>query len=239
MLNSLLALAHMVRYPMSLCFIETPNEAGGGTTGGNPGGNTPPATPPAGTDGDGSTQAPPGGSGDDWEAKYKAEQKAKRDLEKKYKGVMTKDEADSLRAEIAKLQGKEKEFEAAQKVRDAEAAALTKANERVVARAVREHAATLLASPEDALKFIDLTQFEVDEDGDVDDAAIKAAVEELAKNKPYLATGGDGFVPVTAGREGALNANQPKQLTLKDLDAMTSAQIHAAAKAGQLKDLGF
>ena len=50
----------------------------------------------------------------------------------------------------------------------AESAALAKANARIVKAEVRAVAAGKLADPADALNFIDLEDFEVGEDGDVD-----------------------------------------------------------------------
>ena len=71
--------------------------------------------------------------------------------------------------------------------RTADAAALTKANGRIVRSEIKDAAKGVLADPADAFKFIDLDQFDVDDDGNVDEGEIAKAVADLVKSKPYLA----------------------------------------------------
>ena len=52
---------------------------------------------------------------------------------------------------------------------------------------MRAAATGRLADPADALRLLDLEKFSVDADGNVDTAAISAAVDELVTAKPYLA----------------------------------------------------
>ncbi|MFF5958463.1 hypothetical protein [Streptomyces luteogriseus] len=122
-------------------------------------------------------------------------------------------------------------------VAQATAAATAAANKRILKAEIRAAAAKKLADPRDALRFLDLEQFEVDEDGEVDAEEIADAIEELIKDKPYLAaaTGrrfqgsGDGGAQRKAGR--------PKQLTQSDLKKMTPDQIVKAQNDGRLEDL--
>src|SRR5699024_7679089 len=68
----------------------------------------------------------------------------------------------------AQIEGREKERAAEveqQKVRDE---ALAAANERILKAEVRAAGASKLADPADALRFIDLSEFDVGEDGAVD-----------------------------------------------------------------------
>lgn len=71
--------------------------------------------------------------------------------------------------------------------REAEQKAVAAANERIVKAEVRASAAGKLADPKDALKFLDLSKFEVDADGNVDTEEIDDAIADLLKSKPYLA----------------------------------------------------
>lgn len=87
----------------------------------------------------------------------------------------------------AKASGKEAEFAAAQEKAATEKAALAKANDRILRSEVKAAAKGVLADPADAYKFLDLDSFEVGDDGEVDEAAITAALEDLVKSKPYLA----------------------------------------------------
>lgn len=65
--------------------------------------------------------------------------------------------------------------------------ATSAANERVIRSEVRAAAAGKLEDPADAVKFLDLGKFKVGDDGNVDEAAITSAIDELVKDKPYLA----------------------------------------------------
>lgn len=77
--------------------------------------------------------------------------------------------------------------DAAAQQRQVESAALAKANDRIVRAEVRAAAAGKLADPADAHRFLDLSQFEVGDDGEVDQDEIADAIDELINDKPYLA----------------------------------------------------
>jgi len=101
---------------------------------------------------------------------------------------------DKLKAERAKRRAAEQRAnqletdgdDDAQK-RQIEAAALAKANDHIVRAEVRAAAAGKLADPADAIGFLDLSQFEVGADGDVDQDEIADAIDDLLERKPYLA----------------------------------------------------
>ncbi|WP_033288259.1 hypothetical protein [Amycolatopsis jejuensis] len=122
--------------------------------------------------------------------------------------------------------------------REAETAAATKANARIIRSEIRAAATGKLADPKDALTFLDLTQFEVDENGEVDSDEIADAIDELIKNKPYLAAAtakrfqgtGDGGAARKAG-------TKKKQVTEAELKTMTPDQIVKAQNEGRLADL--
>lgn len=71
--------------------------------------------------------------------------------------------------------------------REAAAEAQAKANARIVRAEVKAAAAGKLADPADAHRFLDLSQFEVDDDGNVDSSEISDAIDDLLQSKPYLA----------------------------------------------------
>lgn len=112
--------------------------------------------------------------------------KGKRALDK-MKAKLKSEKAARVAAEsrVAQLEGGDDEN--AQQQREAEAAAIAKANAKIVKAEVRAAASGKLADPRDALNFIDLEQFDVDEDGDVDQEEIADAIEDLIRRKPYLA----------------------------------------------------
>lgn len=121
--------------------------------------------------------------------------------------------------------------------REAEQAATAKANSRILRSEVRAAAAGKLADPKDALRFLDLDNFEVDEDGEVDADELQDAIDDLLKNKPYLAAQGGRRFQGTGDGGAQRKAGRPKQLTEKDLDRMTPEQIVKAQDEGRLDDL--
>ncbi|MFE6426747.1 hypothetical protein ACFVOB_14915 [Streptomyces rochei] len=65
-------------------------------------------------------------------------------------------------------------------------------NARLVRAEVKAAAAGKLADPADAPKFIDLAKIKFGDDGEPDAKQIKKAIEDLLKEKPYLAANGVG-----------------------------------------------
>ena len=132
----------------------------------------------------------------------------------------------------AKAEGREAERAAevaAQKVKDE---ALSVANQRIVKANLRAVATGKLADPSDAQLYIDLSKFDVSDDGEVDEAALTAAVEDLVKRKPHLAAQGGPATVITSPtstREGP-GATQEQQI-IAAIAAATAAGKHAEAIA--------
>ncbi|MCT2042615.1 hypothetical protein M3D15_04600 [Pseudoclavibacter alba] len=105
----------------------------------------------------------------------------------------------------AKAEGREAEHAEAVKAREAQEAAIAKANERVLMYALKSAAAGKLTNPADAAVFVDLSQFEVGADGQFDEAAVEAAIDDLLKERPYLAVAAPRRFEGSAdqGRKGA------------------------------------
>lgn len=139
---------------------------------------------------------------------------------------------EALQAQVA---GKEKEHAAAVEAQRVKDEALASANDRIRRAEVRAQAAAKLADPTDALKFLDLDSIEVGEDGEVDAAAVAAAIDQLISDKPYLAAQGRKFQGNADA--GARNDGTPKQLSRDDLSHMTTDQINEAREKGLLDDL--
>ena len=137
----------------------------------------------------------------------------------------------------AKADGKEAEFTAAQDAQRVKDEALAAANDRILKANVRAEAAKKLTDPQDALRFLDLSDFEVGSDGEVDSSQIAQAIDNLIESKPYLAAqGGKKFTGSADG--GARNdATKVSQLGQSDMDRMTPEQKVAAYDAGQFDHL--
>lgn len=138
-------------------------------------------------------------------------------------------------AELERLRnGDDKAAEAA---REAEKAAITKANARILRSEIKAAAAGKLANPALAVKLLDLDQFEVDENGDVDEAEIAAAIDDLLKNEPYLAAQGGKPKFQGTGDGGSRKGNgRPSQLNREDLKRMSPEAIVKAKAEGRLNE---
>lgn len=115
------------------------------------------------------------------EKAHKAAMKELEDARKRLADIDASSKSDTdkaiekAKAEAAEAAGKE---------------ATAKANARILKAEVRAAAAGKLADPADALRLLDLDDFEVDDDGEVDAKAIAKALDDLVKSKPYLAAKG-------------------------------------------------
>ncbi|WKV74732.1 hypothetical protein AW27_026365 [Streptomyces sp. PCS3-D2] len=145
-----------------------------------------------------------------------------------------RDRARELEQRLAEKDGAD---EAAAMRRQAEQDAVAKANARIIRSEVKAAAKGVLADPADAFKFLDLDQFEVDEDGNLDEDEVADAIQDLIKSKPYLAAAPAKRFQGTGDGGAARKASRPKQLTRADLKSMTAEAIDRAREDGRLDDL--
>jgi hypothetical protein len=180
----------------------------------------------AGSDGD--------GLADKGKKALAAERLARREAEKARRAAEA--ELAALKAQAAQNGGDDAAAAAERARRDAEATANAKANARILKAEIRAAAAGKLTDPADALAHLDLTQFEVGDDGSVDAGEISDAISDLLKRKPYLAAKATGFQGTGDG--GATGRSSgPKQLTRADLKTMRPEQIAKARQEGRLDRL--
>lgn len=153
---------------------EGGNEGEGGEDkGGKPDGGV----PPKGAEAEGDDDA----LGEGGKKALKAEREARAAAEKRAGEA----EAEAKRLRRSNASVKDTDVEAITKELRDEITA--DSNARLIKAEVKAAAAGLLADPSDAPKFIDLSKLTVGEDGEVDDKAIKKAIDNLLKDKPYLA----------------------------------------------------
>lgn len=114
---------------------------------------------------------------------------------------------------------------------EARAEAMTAANARVIRSEVKSAATGKLRNPALALKLLDLTDFDVDENGDVDTEQIQEAITDLLEENPELAAQG-GNASFDSGR-----GKQPrkKKLTKDDLKGMSPDEIAKAYNEGRVE----
>ena len=160
----------------------------------------------------------------------KAERKAATDRAKAAEA-----ERDALKAQ---LEGREAEHAAAQEKQRARDEALAVANKRILSAELRAAAKGKLADPSDAALYINLDEFEVSEDGEVDSDALASAIDHLLARKSHLAADSRRFDG--AADQGAKGEPRQSQLSATDLETMSAAEINQARRDGRLnKVLGI
>lgn len=189
----------------------------------------PPADPPADPPKD---DTPPAELGDAGKQAIDRMKEAKKAAEAEARETKA-----ALAALQAKLDGKEAEHKAEQEAQRVQSEALAKADERILKAEVRAAAAAKLADPADALKFIDLSEFEVGSDGEVDSSAIAQAIDDLITSKPYLASASGGRFQGSADAGARNDAPKVTQLSRADLASMSPEQIDEAHTSGRLDNL--
>lgn len=167
-----------------------------------------------------------------------AEKERRKAAEKEAREAKAAREA--LEQRIARLEagGEDEATKAAREAREqAEAEATAKANERILKAEIRAAAAGKLSDPGDALKFLNLSEFEVGSEGEVDAEALTDAIDNLLKNKPYLSAATAPRFQGGADGGARKDPQKPAQLTRADLAGMSADAINKARAAGQLTDL--
>ena len=156
----------------------------------------------------------------DWEDKFKGQQKVNRDLEKKLKTLSDAQKATQEEAELKNKSAEEQAVELAR--REAREEATKAANGRLVRAELKAAAKGRLADVSDALLNISIDDFEVSDDGEVDAAALDAAIDDLLTRKPHLAPAKQARFDGSAD-QGAKAGTTPSQLTEADLARMSAA----------------
>jgi len=141
-------------------------------------GGAPSTTPPAPPAGD-----PPAddGLGEAGKRALEAERGSRRAAENRAKEL----EKELTRHRESSMSEQEKAVAAAKREGHQEATAAF--NTRLVQAEVRAAAAGKLADPEDAVLHLNLDEFAIGDNGEIDKKAITNAIERLVKAKPYLA----------------------------------------------------
>lgn len=158
--------------------------------------------------------------GDDTDARVKAarDQAAAQRLELKPWKALAKETGltpDQIRDAIKRLPKDDEDKDApdADAIRrEAETAAAEKANARIVRAEVKALAADLFADPADAPLYLDLTKYDVDDDGEVSVDEIKSDLKKVLKDKPHLAKKGAALKPDRSQGQGGAGGARPTDL---------------------------
>lgn len=173
----------------------------------------------------------------DWHDKYDGQRKVNQDLERKLAEARRKaDQVEDLQKQISEWEDKGKAWDESKTRQDATIASL---NNLAVSATVQASATGRLVNPADALRFLDISDITVSEDGRIDTKTIDERIDTLVKEHPYLAQGGNnagqtGIIPPSGTRDGD---HETGQLKREDLKNMTPEQIEQARLKGRLSDL--
>lgn len=136
-----------------------------------------------------------------------------------------------LKRQIAAKDKTPEENELEQARAEARTEAMTTANARVVRSEVKSAAAGKLRNPALAIKLLDLTDFDVDDNGDVDTEQIQEAISDLLEENPELAAqGGNGSFDSGRGKQP-----RKKKLSKSDLVGMSPDAIAKAYDEGRVE----
>lgn len=212
-----------------------PNPDDDAFVGDTPPPGSPPADPappadPSGDDSDDTT--PPADLGDAgkraldaMKARLKAERAARKAAETERDTLKVASNTDAAAQQTERIR------------QEAETAATKRANTRIIRSEVKAAATGKLSDPADALTFLDLEQFEVDENGEIDASDVASAIEDLIQRKPYLAAAKANRFQGTGDNGAATRKSAPKQVTETELAHMTAEQIDKARREGRLSTL--
>ncbi|RZU64930.1 hypothetical protein EV379_1241 [Microterricola gilva] len=136
------------------------------------------------------------------------------------------------------LKDKPAEEQALEQARiEARAEATEKANKRLIGAELKAAATGKVKNPALALKLIDTSGIDVDDDGEVDSDALNQAIAALLVDYPELAADGGSRFGGGADQGAKGKTSKPAQLSEQDIKSMTPEQIGAARAAGQLNTL--
>ncbi|MFI8830541.1 hypothetical protein ACIGPN_05885 [Streptomyces afghaniensis] len=133
---------------------------------------------------------------------------------------------------------KRKELE--QRIADLEAAKSApdpRADRRIIRAELKAAAAGKFADVSDLFQNVDLDQFEVNEDGEVDASKLTAAIEDVLARKPHLAASKRPKFEGKADGGAAGRESGPSQLTRADLKGKSPEWIAKAKSEGRLNTL--
>lgn len=169
--------------------------------------------------------------------KYRAQQHVNRDLERKLKDALKQnDKYKDMEEQLAKLQGREAEYQKAEELAKLQQQAIVNANQHILKSEIRAAAASVLENPADATIFLDLSKFTVSDDGETNSEEINNALGALVKERPYLAKRQPNTGVVSTPPSGA-RAQTVQQLTREQLKGMTPSEIVKAEAEGRLDNI--
>lgn len=146
-------------------------------------------------------------------------------------------DAEQARKELARYKAKHGDLDP--EPADPAEERIQKANDRIRRLQVKTAAKGLFRDENDVFAYLDMSEFEVNDDGEVDEAAVKDAIEDLLERKPYLAAEAQSKAQRFQGTadQGTPEQSADRQWTQADIDKATPNEIEAARKKGLLREV--
>lgn len=176
---------------------------------------------------------------EDFREKWEAQRKVNRDLEAKLKNLsqLEKKFDDRLKEELANQNKSDEEKAVDAARREALAEAQNSFNQRLVQAELRAALAGKVNDPALALKVIDVSEIDVDANGEVDPQSVTDAIEAAIAQYPVLRPADVKKFTGTADQGAKGKGVKPPQLSREELAALSPEARIKAHEAGQLDDL--
>lgn len=194
---------------------------------------TTPTDPPVDPSVDPPAQADPPAE-PDWKALSRKHEDRAKAMQKKA------DENAAAAKELADLKastGSEQEKAVAAARTEATTEAATRYKARIVTSEIKAAAGGKLADPADAVRLLDLTTFELDDNDELDAAQVLAAIDGLLKAKPYLAAKEAPRAPGSADQGARITSKQTPAESIAEAEAKGDWKLAGQLKAQQLAAL--
>jgi hypothetical protein len=169
--------------------------------------------------------------GDSGKKALDAERTAKRAAEKRAK------DAELELEKLRKAAMSEQDLAVATARDEARTETAGKYQSRIISAEIRAAAGGKLADPSDAVRLLDLSEFNLDDNDEVDSAAVAKAIDELLKSKPYLGVKDDRRFQGGADQGARGGQKQTIDDQIREAEGKGDWRTAGALKAQKLSEL--
>jgi hypothetical protein len=169
--------------------------------------------------------------GDSGKKALDAERTAKRAAEKRAK------DAELELEKLRKAAMSEQDLAVATARDEARTETAGKYQSRIISAEIRAAAGGKLADPSDAVRLLDMSTFSLDDNDEVDSAAVVKAIDELLKSKPYLGVKDDRRFQGGADQGARGGQKQTIDDQIREAEGKGDWRTAGALKAQKLSEL--
>jgi hypothetical protein len=140
-------------------------------------------------------------------------------------------------ADIEAANATEQEKAVAAARQEASTETASKYSSRIISAEIRAAAGGKLADPSDAVRLLDMSTFSLDDNDEVDSAAVVKAIDELLKSKPYLGVKDDRRFQGGADQGARGGQKQTIDDQIREAEGKGDWRTAGALKAQKLSEL--